>query len=183
MKELVVARGGKRRAGSRAEKVPRPDTCGTKNPLRYLTKTHQSVPSCPSPYREKSKCLYERGWARLQWARVVVFGEGGVVAHQQHRVALITSSYRLGQRCGQTCCPRSADKTTAKRTKRADEERTNRWFLVFFFSLRGTVFPERTATMLLPPGALLLLLAALYSSVDLTGAEVSVCNCPGRLKK
>ena len=137
MKELVVARGGKRRAGSRAEKVPRPDTCGTKNPLRYLTKTHQSVPSCPSPYREKSKCLYERGWARLQWARVVVFGEGGVVAHQQHRVALITSSYRLGQRCGQTCCPRSADKTTAKRTKRADEERTNRWFLVFFFFVAG----------------------------------------------
>lgn len=40
--------------------------------------------------------------------------------------------------------------------------------------LRGTVFPERTATMLLPPGALLLLLlATLYSSVDLTGAEVS----------
>lgn len=76
-----------------------------------------------------------------------------------------------------------SDKDAAKRAARAllisgelPEERgreaVNRWLFAGSLHWLRAQFPLRTAAMLLPPGTLLLL-AALYSSVDLTGAEVS----------
>lgn len=53
------------------------------------------------------------------------------------------------------------------------------------FVFRALCSAVSAATMLLPSGTLILLLAALYSSVDLTGAEVSgrsIYNIVGEIK-
>lgn len=92
---------------------------------------------------------------------------GGVVQHTQDQVASIRSSDRFGQRCSQTCrLKRSDDKTVTFKP----EEENRQW-------ATGVCSPGLVcvlaAAMLFPSGALILLLAALYCSLDLTEAEVS----------
>lgn len=96
-----------------------------------------------------------------------------MVQEKLDQVALIGPSHRLGQRCSPTCCRCSAAKKNTSYPKIEDEAAADRWLFAGKLRLLRTRFLLRAAAMRVPTGSLLLLLlAALSSTVDRTTAEV-----------
>lgn len=147
-----------------SQRTHRPVTSASKTAPIYPAKD----PKCPEQYlsvQRKVKVFVTRRFTLSE--RVVVSEEGGgVVQQEQDQVALIRSSHRPGQRCSWTYRPHSADKPQVNRGQRQRS------------GLKGRLIVRcAVSTMLLPSSALqLLLLAVLYSSLDLTWAEVSACT-------
>lgn len=77
--------------------------------LQIHPQNQKSLQRSPSRFPEKSKCYKQQRCERLH-GRGWSFVGGGVVQLKQDQVALTRASHRLGQRCNQTRCTRSADK-------------------------------------------------------------------------